>query len=168
MQTKNLKSAILALLFSGLAAGFALCMNVVHYRTWSLVPADAFARFQDSSAIHTVPAALLLGLPSLAFALVVARRGMPGVAGAWLWVAVVMAALPWVATPLWFVGLQGRLSAAGPTEGLMAQLAWGDLLLRTAPPLIQASIHWRALRRSLDYGGVAGRDGRCRTNGEDE
>jgi hypothetical protein len=154
MQMKNLRPAILALLFSALAAGFALCMNVVHYRTWSLVPPDAFARFQDSSAIHTVPAAVVLGLPSLFFALIVARRGLPGVSSAWFRMAVGLAALPWVATPLWFVGLQGRLSAAGPTQELVAKLVWGDLLLRAAPPLIQALIQWRALQRSLGGDGV--------------
>ena len=33
--------AVLALLFAGLSAGFALCMSVVHYATWEFVPPDA-------------------------------------------------------------------------------------------------------------------------------
>src|SRR5215207_5330708 len=100
---RQLRLALLALLFSALAAGFALCMNVVHYRTWPLVPPAAFPRFQDASALHTVPTAALLGLPSLVLAILVARKGLPGVAGALLWVAAGLAALPWIATPLLFI-----------------------------------------------------------------
>ena len=147
--TKQLRLALLALLFAALAAGFALCMNVVHYRTWPFVPPAAFPRFQDASALHTVPAAALLGLPSLVLAILVAREGLPGVAGALLWVAVGLAAVPWIATLLLFVPLQGKLSAAGPEAGTVRELVWGDLLLRAAPPLLQALIQGWAVLRAL-------------------
>jgi hypothetical protein len=146
---KELGLGVLAMLLSCLAAGFALCMNIVHYRTWYFVPPAAFPRFQDASAIHTVPAAAILGLTSLILATLVARKGLPGVSRVPLWVAVALAMLPWVVTPLLFIPLQGRLSAAGPVEGLVWELVWNDLLLRAAPPLMQAMIHYWAVQRSL-------------------
>ena len=146
---KQFRLVLFALLFAALAAGFALSMNVVHYRTWGFVPPAAFTRFQDASARHTVPMAVLIGLPNLVLAILVARKGLPGVAGAILWVAVGLAALPWIATPLLFVPLQGKLSAAGPEAGLVRELLWSDLLLRVAPPLLQSLIQAWAVLRAL-------------------
>lgn len=140
MNLPRLRSS--ALLFSGLAAGFGLCMNVVHYRTWALVPAAAFPAFQNASAWHTVPLAALIGLPSLALAVAVARGGAPRAA---LWAAAALAAVPWVATPIWLVPLQGQLAASGPTAALVGRLVTSDLLLRVLPPLLQAGLQWWAL-----------------------
>jgi len=142
--------AVAALLVAGLAAGFALCMNVVHYRTWGAVPAAGFAAFQRVSAAQTVPAAAALGLPSLVLAVLLARRGLPGVARGWLWAAAALAALPWVATPAVLLPLQARLGAAGPAPDLVTRLGWADLLLRTVPPLALAVLHARALAVALD------------------
>lgn len=99
--------------------------------------------------MHTVPMAVLLGLPSLVLSILVARVGLPGVARALLWVAAGLAALPWIATPLFFVSLQGKLSAAGPEVGLVSELLWSDLLLRVAPPVLQALIQGWAVLRAL-------------------
>lgn len=150
------RPAVLAMLFSGLAAGFALCINVVHYRTWPFVPPSAFQRFQDASGAHTVPAAALLGLASLVLAVVVARRGLPGVSRGLLWAAAALALVPWVATPVLFLPLQGQLAATGPSAALVSRLASADLLLRAIPPVAQALIHWWALSRAVGAGGRAG------------
>lgn len=136
-----------ALVLSALAAGFAVAVNVVHYRTWPHVGADDFAAFQSSSARHTVPAAVALGLPGLVWAIRLGRRGLAGVDRRQLIAAALLGATPWLATPLYFVPLQQRLADAGPASGLVADLVWADLALRVVPPLIQTLLLALALRR---------------------
>lgn len=134
---------------AALSAGFAVCMNVVHYRTWTKVPADAFGAFQTTSAEHTVPAAALLGLSALAANALAARRATPGVARGWLWLALVLGAVPWISTPAMFVGMQADLAASGPTSAAVGKLVVLDLLLRTVPPTLQAAILLTALHRAM-------------------
>lgn len=143
--------AILALLFAGVSAGFALCMSFVHYATWSFVPGDAFRTFQAASAVLTVPLALVLGISSVVLTLITAIRGLPNVPRYVIWVAVILAAIPWVATPTIMIPIQERLAAEGPATGLVGQLVWRDVLLRSLPPVIQSMILlgavWRSIRR---------------------
>lgn len=78
-------TAILALLVAALSTGFALCMSIVHYKTWAFVPPLAFQKFQNASATQTVPLAIALGIPSLLLAAITAYRGLPGVAHLFGW-----------------------------------------------------------------------------------
>ena len=139
--------AILALLFAGLSAGFALCMSLVHYATWGFVPPDAFRELQQASAVRTVPVALALGIPSLVLTLITAIRGLTNVPRFVLWTAVILAAIPWVATPTIMIPLQERLATAGPLNELVQQLLWRDILLRSLPPVIQSVLLLWAVSR---------------------
>jgi hypothetical protein len=150
----KLKLAVAALLFAGLSAGFSLCRNVVHYRTWDFVPPEGFQDFEAASDARTVPLAMLLGLPSLAFAVLAARGGLPGVSRAPLWAAAGLAALPWVAAPTARLPIQTRLTNRGLTPVLVSNLALADLLLRTLPPVAQAGIQFWALASALSGGAV--------------
>jgi asparagine N-glycosylation enzyme membrane subunit Stt3 len=148
----RITTAILALLFAGLSAGFGLCMSIVHYHTWSFVPQSAFREFQNASAIRTIPLAIALGISSLLLSAITAYRGLPGVARPLLWLAVALAAMPWVATPTVMTPLQARLAAEGPVAGLVAELVWKDLVLRSLPPTIQSIILLLAVVRSKQSG----------------
>src|SRR5688572_10522759 len=119
--------AILALLFASVSAGFALCMSFVHYATWGFIPPDAFREFQLASAIRTVPIAIALGISSLVLTLITAIRGLPNVRRSVIWIAVILAAIRWVATPTIMIPIQERLAAAGPASGLIKQLLWRDI-----------------------------------------
>ena len=141
--------AILALLFAGVSAGFALCMSFVHYATWGFIPPDAFRAFQHASAIRTVPIAIVLGISSLVLTLITAIRGLPNVPRSVIWVAVILAAIPWIATPIMMIPIQERLAAEGPTSELIKQLFWYDILLRSLPPVIQSTILLGAVFRSI-------------------
>jgi hypothetical protein len=139
--------AILALLFAGASAGFALCMSFVHYATWGFIPPDAFQEFQQASAMRTVPLAIALGISSLVLTLVTAIRGLPTAPRSVLWIAVILAAIPWVATPTIMIPIQERLAAAGPASGFIKQLLWYDILLRSFPPVIQSmTLTWAVSR----------------------
>ena len=142
------KIAILALLFAGVSAGFALCMSFVHYATWSFVPADAFRAFHEASAIRTVPLALLLGMSSVVLTIITAIRGLPNVPRVVIWIAGILALIPWIATPTIMIPIQERLAAEGPTTELVKQLIWRDVLLRALPPVIQSIILLGAVLRS--------------------
>ena len=142
-------TAILALLFAGLSSGFALCMSFVHYATWGFIPPDAFREFQEASALRTVPIALAFGISSLVLTLITAVRGLPNVPRFVIWIAVILAAIPWVATPTIMIPIQGRLAAAGPTSGLINQLLWQDILLRSLPPVLQSMILLGVVSRSV-------------------
>jgi hypothetical protein len=142
----DLASTSLAL--GAMSAGFAFCMNVVHYRTWSNVGASDFAAYQDASALATVPAALAIGLPSVVWALRLARRGLPGVRRRGLAAAALLAVTPWIATPVYFVPLQRQLHDEGPASRLLTELSWADLVLRALPPLLQTVLVALALRRA--------------------
>lgn len=140
--------AILALLAAGISVGFALCMSVVHYATWGFIPPDAFGEFQQASAVRTVPLAIALGVSSFVLTLITAIRGLPSVPRFVIWIAVILAVIPWVATPTVMIPIQGRLAAAGPTTELIKQLLWSDILLRSLPPVVQSMILlWAILRK---------------------
>jgi hypothetical protein len=141
--------AILALLFAGLSAGFALCMSFVHYATWGFIPPEAFREFQQASAIRTVPVAIALGISSFVVTLITAIRGLPKVPRSVIWIAVILAAIPWVATPTIMIPIQERLAATGPASGLIKQLLWRDILLRSVPPVMQSIILLVAVIRSV-------------------
>ena len=141
--------AILALLFAGVSAGFALCMSLVHYATWGFIPPDAFKEFHEASAARTVPVAIALGIPSLVLTLITAIRGLPNVPRSVIWLAVILAAVPWIATPTIMIPIQERLAAAGPTSELVNQLVSRDILLRSLPPVIQSTILFWAVSRSV-------------------
>lgn len=143
------KIAILALLFAGLSSGFALCMSFVHYGTWGFIPPDAFREFQQASAVRTVPLAIALGISSLVLTLITAIRGLPNVPRYIIWMAVILAAIPWIATPTIMIPIQERLATAGPASGLVEQLVWRDILLRSLPPVIQSIILLWAVLRSV-------------------
>lgn len=141
--------AILALLLAGVSAGFALCMSLVHYATWEFVPPDAFRAFQEASAMRTVPIAIALGISSLVLTLITAIRGLPNVPRSVIWLAVILAVIPWVATPTIMIPIQERLAAAGPTSELIKQLFWKDVLLRSLPPVIQSLVLLGAVLKSV-------------------
>lgn len=141
--------AILALLFAGVSAGFALCMSFVHYATWEFIPPDAFREFQQASAIRTVPVAIALGISSLVLTLITAIRGLPNVRRSVIWIAVILAAIPWVATPTIMIPIQERLAATGAASELIQQLLWRDIFLRSLPPVIQSIILLGAVLRSV-------------------
>ena len=115
-------------------------MSIVHYKSWAFVPTSAFHEFQNASATRTVPVAIALGIPSLLLAALTAYRGLPAVARPLLWLAAVLAAIPWVATPTVMIPLQERLAAEGPVAGLVGELFWKDLVLRSVPPTLQSVI----------------------------
>ena len=141
--------AILALLFAGVSSCFALCMSVVQYASWGFIPPDAFREFQQASAIRTVPVAIALGISSLVLTLITAIRGLPNVPRSVIWIAVILAAIPWVATPTLMIPIQERLAAAGPASGLIEQLLWRDILFRSLPPVIQSMVLLGAVLRSV-------------------
>ena len=141
--------AILALLLAGVSSGFALCMSFVHYATWGYVPLDAFREFQQASALRTVPVAIALGISSLLLTLITAIRGLPNVPRSVIGIAVILAAVPWVATPTIMIPIQERLAAAGPSSALINELLWKDILLRSLPPVIQSLILLGAVLRSV-------------------
>jgi Na+/melibiose symporter-like transporter len=141
--------AILALLFAGVSSGFALCMSFVHYPTWGFIPPDVFQEFQQASGIRTVPVAIALGISSLVLTLITAIRGLPNVPRSVIWIAVILAAIPWVATPTIMIPIQERLAAAGPASELIKQLLWKDILLRSLPPVFQSIILLWAVLRSV-------------------
>ena len=141
--------AILALLLAGVSFGFALCMSFVHYATWGYIPLVAFREFQQASALRTVPLAIALGISSLLLTLITAIRGLPNVPRAVIWIAVILAAVPWIATPTIMIPIQERLAAAGPSSALINELLWKDILLRSLPPVIQSLILLGAVLRSV-------------------
>ena len=141
--------AILALLLAGVSSGFALCMSFVHYATWGYVPLDAFREFQQASALRTVPVAIALGISSLLLTLITAIRGLPNVPRAVIWIAVILAAVPWIATPTIMIPIEERLAAAGPSSALINELLLKDILLRSSPPVIQSLILLGAVLRSV-------------------
>ena len=146
--SKN-RIAILALLFAGASAGFALCMSFVHYATWWFIPPDAFRAFQPASGVRTVPLAIALGISSLVLTLITAVRGLPNVPRFAIWIAVLLAAIPWIATPMVMIPIQEVLRVEGPTIELVKKLVWTDFLLRSLPPVIQSVILLWAVLRSL-------------------
>ena len=144
----KMRIAILALLFAGASAGFALCMSFVHYATWGFIPPDAFRAFQQASAVRTVPLAIALGISSLVLTLVTAIRGLPNVPRYAIWIAVILAAIPWIATPAIMIPIQEALTVEGPISELVKKLVWTDFLLRSLPPAIQSVILLWAVIRS--------------------
>jgi|SRR4029450_4223344 hypothetical protein len=141
--------AVLALLFAATSAGFAICMSLVHYPTWRFIPSPAFTQFQHASAVRTVPVALALGIPSLVLAAITAFLGLPGVPRSLLWMAVILAAIPWIATPTVMIPIQARLAVNGPISELVQELVWKDILLRSVPPFIQSMILFAAVLQSI-------------------
>ncbi len=113
----------------------------------AFVPADAFRAFHEASAVRTVPLALLLGMPSVVLTIITAIRALPNVPRAIIWIAVILALIPWVAIPTIMIPIQERLAAAGPETELIKQLVWRDVLLRSLLPVIQSTILlWAVLR----------------------
>lgn len=145
----KLKLAVVALVFAVLSAGVALCINVVHYQTWVLVPPAAFGPFHDASGIRDASMAAVVGLPNLVLALLLARRGLPGVSRAPLWAAAVLSIVPWVVTPVVFLPLQASIGDLGPAPELISRLVGLDLLLRASLVVIQLCIYLWVLIRSL-------------------
>ena len=143
--------AVLALVSAAASTGFAICMTVVHYSTWRFIPTSAFPQFQDASAMRTVPLAFALGIPSLVLTAITAFRRLPRVSSWLLWIAVALAAVPWIATPAVMIPIQARLAANGPATELVQQLVWNDLLLRSLPPFIQSMILLAAVLRSVSH-----------------
>lgn len=127
-------------------------MSLVHYPTWEYVPPDAFREFQQASAVRTVPLAIALGISSLVLTLITAIRGLPNVPRSVLWIAVILAAIPWIATPTIMIPVQEQLATAGPVSGLIKQLLWKDILLRSLPPVAQTIILLGAVLRSVRRG----------------
>jgi hypothetical protein len=141
--------AVLALIFSAASTGFATCMSVVHYSTWRFIPSSAFAQFQHASATRTVPLAVALAIPGLVLAAITAFKRFPGVSPWLMWIAVALAAVPWIATPTVMIPIQARLAANGPITELVQELVWNDFLLRSMPPLLQSMILFAAVLQSL-------------------
>jgi hypothetical protein len=141
--------AIIALLLAGVSAGFALCMSFVHYPTWEFISPEPFREFHEASARRTVPSALVLGISSLALTLATAIRGLPNVRRSVIWIAVILAVIPWIATPTIMIPIQERLAAAGPTNELVKELFWKDVLFRSLPPVIQSVVLLGAILKSL-------------------
>ena len=150
--------AVLALIFAGASTGFAICMSVVHYSTWQFIPSSAFAQFQHASAMRTVPLAIAVGIPGLVLAGITALRRLPGVSTWLLWIAVALAALPWIATPTVMIPIQVRLAANGPVPTLVQELVWNDVLSRSLPPFIQSIILLVAVLQSLKRGKTSGQN----------
>jgi hypothetical protein len=124
-------------------------MSFVHYATWEFVPPDAFQKFQQASAMRTVPLAIALGISSLVLTLITAIRGLPNVPRSVIWIAVILAAIPWIATPTLILPIQESLAAAGPKSELIKQLLSRDILLRSLPPVIQSVILLGAVLRCV-------------------
>lgn len=141
--------AIVALALSAASAGCAWTVNIALYRLWSLVPADVFLAYQAAHEIHFVPLAALLGIPNLFVAILLARRGLPATPRWPLWAGALLALVPWVATPAYFIPLQSQLALAGPTPGLVAQLVAADMALRAMPVTLQLGmVLWALLSTS--------------------
>ena len=128
----ELTLATLALVFAALSAGIALC----NYQTWALVPSAGFGPFHDASGIRDASTAAAVGLSNLVLALLLARRGLPGISRAPLWVAAALSMAPWVVTPAVFLPLQASIGEFGPTPELVFRLVALDLLLRASPVVI--------------------------------
>lgn len=141
--------AVLALIFAAASTGFAICMSMVHYSTWHLIPSSAFAQFQHASAMRTVPLAVAVGIPGLVLAAITAFRRLHGVPPWLMWIAVALAAVPWIATPTVMIPIQARLAANGPAFELVQELVWNDFLLRVMPPFCQSMILLAAVLLSL-------------------
>lgn len=138
---------VLAFATAAMSAGCAWTVNIATYRSWVFIPAVAFPQYQQAHALHFVPLAALFGLSSLVLTLLVAWRGLTNVPRAQFWAAAVMAFVPWVATPVYFIPLQGQLGRAGPTPELVSQLVNSDLVLRAIPPTLQlVMLGWALLR----------------------
>jgi hypothetical protein len=132
--------AFLALALSAASAACAWTVNIALYRLWTLVPTDVFPGYQAAHEVRFVPLAALFGIPNLMVAVLVARRGLPGLRRWPLWAGAVLALLPWVVTPAYFIPLQGRLRLAGPTPELVSQLVTTDAVLRAVPVTLQHGI----------------------------
>lgn len=145
----KIKLAILALLFAGVSSGFALCMSFVHYATWEFVPRDAFQKFHKRRPCELCHLAIALGISSLVLTLITAIRGLPNVPRSVIWIAVILAAIPWIATPTLILPIQESLATAGPESELIKQLLWRDILLRSLPPVIQSMILLGAVLRCV-------------------
>jgi hypothetical protein len=113
---KQFTLPLVALTLSAASVGCAWTVNIALYRLWSLVPADVFLAYQAAHEIHFVPLAASLGIPNLVVATLLARRGLPATPRWPLWASALLALVPWVATPAYFVPLQSQLRLAGPTR----------------------------------------------------
>jgi hypothetical protein len=129
--------SLVALGFAAASVGCAWTGNVATYRLWTLIPPELFPQYQQAHAWHFVPVALLCGFPNAIFALLLALQGGAPMARGLLWACALLALMPWVVTPLYFLPLQEQLSLAGPTPALVAQLVNADVALRAAPATLQ-------------------------------
>jgi hypothetical protein len=145
----RLRLAAVALAFAALSVGVALCINVVHYQTWTLVPSASFGPFHEASGIRDASMAAAVGLPNLVLAVLLARKRLPGVSRAPLWAAAVLSMVPWMVTPVVFLPLQSSIAEFGPASDLVSRLVALDLLLRASPVVIQLCIYLWVLIRSL-------------------
>jgi hypothetical protein len=140
---------VMALTLSAASVGCAWTVNIALYRLWSLVPVDAFPAYQAAHERHFVPLAALLGIPNLIVAILLARRGLPATPRWPLWAGALLALIPWVATPVYFIPLQSQLALAGPTPELVAQLVAADMALRAMPVTLQLGmVLWALLSTS--------------------
>jgi hypothetical protein len=138
--SNNRALPLLSVVFAAASVGVAYTCNLALYGVWSLIPAEAFAAYQNAHALRFVPIALACGIPNLILAVWLAWRAAPPTPRWALWLGALLALLPWVVTPLYFIPLQGRLAAAGPTPELVGELVSSDLLLRTLPPTLQLAL----------------------------
>jgi hypothetical protein len=138
MRTFTLAAVTLA--FVAASVGCTWTVDVALYPLWPLIPPASFGAYQAEHARLFVPLAALLGLPSVALALLMAWRGVPALPRWVLWAGAVLALLPWIATPVYFLPLQHQLSVAGPTPALVEQLVRSSLALRTVPPTLHLGI----------------------------
>jgi hypothetical protein len=141
---------ILALVTAAVSVGCTWTINIAVYRTWVFVPAAAFPQYQQAHELRFVPLAVLFGLSSIVFAVMVAWRGLPNVPRTPLWIAAVLALVPWIVTPIFFIPLQGQLSVAGPTPDLVNRLVNASLVLRDVPPTLQMIILCWAVLQSFN------------------
>jgi hypothetical protein len=141
---------LMALVLSAASAGCAWTVNIALYRLWSLVPSDAFSAYQAAHEVYFVPLAALLGIPNLIVAVLLARQSLPAMPRWPLWVGALLALVPWVVTPAYFLPLQGRLALVGPTPELVAQLVTADMALRAMPVTLQLGILLWALISTTD------------------
>jgi hypothetical protein len=132
--------SFVSLALSAASAGCAWTVNLALYRLWSLIPPETFALYQAAHEVAFVPLAALLGIPNLIVAVLLARRGLPAMPRWPLWAGALLALVPWVVTPTYFIPLQGQLSLAGPTPQLVAQLVTADMALRAMPVTLQLAI----------------------------
>lgn len=156
----KLKLAVAAVTFAALSAGVAMCINVVHYQTWTLVPPAGFGPFHEASGIRDASMAAAVGSPNLVLAVLLARRGLPGVSRAPLWAAALLSMAPWMVTPVVFLPLQASLAAFGPTPEFVFRLVCLDLLLRASPLMVQLCVYLWVLIRSLNFLGAGVRTSR--------